>query len=180
MVERMKHEEKYACAAVAPLINNRLDTVAATAMAAANPRLRVVTTLWRLKDSMDAKEWPCAVEELIVHLRNKFSRSLDTRISKADARTIVETFLKWYVFPNCLPCQGSGHLPHESNAQTRQDAPCPHCGGTGITSLRSAMRDPFFTGRKVFSDALMWLHDTVMEREYELSRKARRRVQVQT
>ena len=170
---RVLLEEKYATAAVAPLINNRLDTLAATAMAANTPRLRVITNLWRLRDSLDAREWQPVIVKLAPDVRKFCLRTHKATVNFADASECVEAFLKWYVFGICVDCQGTGHQPMPDAPQARQNDDCPSCGGSGHTSIRSLLRDPLFTHKAPLADALLWLHDTIMESEFELSKVAR-------
>ena len=167
----LTQEERYATAAAgAPLINNRLLNVAATALAANNPQHRVVTTLWRLRDSNDAHEWKPAVEELARITQQFILRRYKTRAPMRECTQVAETFLLWYVFPNCTRCHGSGHPPHPEQPQIRLDTPCPHCEGTGHKSIRHSLKS---VDTPQLQDALLWLHDCVKEREHAVSVKAR-------
>lgn len=99
------------------------------AVAATNP---LGISLWRLKYSNDAKEFPFVVRELR-HLVERYGKAKG--IAAADH--LVTRVLKFWFDDTCHECNGMGFELME-HAPVLSEKACKHCHGTGKITLENA------------------------------------------
>lgn len=103
------------------------------ALGFAGIHVRVAASLFRLAYTLEAAQFPAALEEVVRVVRRLNARR-GWNLRNDRMREVAELSLRWVLCPVCPTCRGRKWLVAPGTGRLTDEA-CPACGGTGTQRI---------------------------------------------